>query len=108
MNFNKPMRVELLAQTAALSVSAFHRHFKAVTAMSPLQFQKRLRLLQARSLLIAAQGGVPRESDSKSVTKAPRSSAANTRFFGWPPAEDDARIRHALQLKTPAGRKGAD
>lgn len=55
-NFAQTIRVEALAEMAALSVSAFHRHFKAVTALSPLQYQKRVRLLHARSQLIAGQG----------------------------------------------------
>jgi len=44
--FDQPLRVESLAETSAMSVSAFHRHFKAVTTLSPLQYQKNLRLLQ--------------------------------------------------------------
>lgn len=59
--FAEPIRVEALAQKAAMSVSAFHRHFKAVTTLSPLQYQKRVRLLQARTLLV---------SSAKSVTSA--------------------------------------
>lgn len=55
-NFATPLRVETLAEMAALSVSAFHRHFKAATALSPLQYQKHVRLLHARSLLIAGEG----------------------------------------------------
>src|SRR5450830_924547 len=60
-DFSEALPVETLAEQARMSVSAFHRHFKAVTAMSPLQYQKRIRLLQARTLLTA--GG-------KSVTSA--------------------------------------
>jgi len=48
-----PIGVERLAQRASMSVSAFHRHFKAVTNLSPLQYQKRVRLLQARTLMVA-------------------------------------------------------
>ena len=60
-DFAEPIRVESLAQRAAMSVSAFHRHFKAVTRLSPLQYQKRVRLLQARMLMVAS---------AKSVTAA--------------------------------------
>jgi AraC-like DNA-binding protein len=52
-NFQQTLRVEQLAEIAGMSISAFHRRFKASTAMSPLQFQKRIRLMQARALLIA-------------------------------------------------------
>ncbi|MET0289414.1 MAG: AraC family transcriptional regulator [Pseudoxanthomonas sp.] len=55
-HFDQPLRVEALAQMVSLSVSAFHRHFKAVTALSPLQYQKRVRLLHARSLLLSRGG----------------------------------------------------
>lgn len=60
-DFDQPLPVETLAEQAMMSVSAFHRHFKAVTAMSPLQYQKRIQLLRARTLLTAA---------GKSVTAA--------------------------------------
>ena len=52
-NYAEPMRIADLARLAGMSPSAFHRHFRAVTAMSPLQFQKRIRLQEARSLLLA-------------------------------------------------------
>ena len=52
IRFAEPVRVEELARVAHLSASAFHRQFKALTAMTPLQYQKRLRLLEARNLLL--------------------------------------------------------
>lgn len=52
-DFAEPIGVEGLALCASMSVSAFHRHFKAVTNLSPLQYQKRVRLLQARTLMVA-------------------------------------------------------
>lgn len=55
-HYAEAVEVEKLAALTAMSVSAFHRHFKAVTAMSPIQFQKRIRLLQARQLLISQSG----------------------------------------------------
>jgi AraC-like DNA-binding protein len=95
-NFNRPLRVETLAEIAALSVSAFHRHFKAVTAMSPLQFQKQLRLLQARTLLVAAGRGASHVAFEVGYESASQFSREYARFFGRPPAEDAARIRSAL------------
>jgi AraC-like DNA-binding protein len=76
-NFDQPMRIEELAFELAMSVSSFHAHFKAVTTMSPLQFQKQLRLQEARRLMIndsldAAEAGFG------SVTKTPRISVENT------------------------------
>ena len=52
-NYAEPVRVEDLASLASMSPSTFHRHFRAVAAMSPIQFQKRIRLQEARSLLLA-------------------------------------------------------
>ena len=61
-NFDKPLRIEDIAHELRMSVSGFHTHFKAVTAMSPLQFQKHLRLQEARRIMLnedfdAAQAG---------------------------------------------------
>lgn len=55
-HFSEPIKIETLAEMATLSVSAFHRHFKAVTALSPLQYQKRIRLMHARSQLLSGHG----------------------------------------------------
>jgi len=51
-DFNQPLRIDSLARELGVSVSGFHHHFKAVTAMSPLQFQKQLRLQEARRILL--------------------------------------------------------
>src|SRR5205085_7833917 len=51
-NFDQPLRIEGMARLLHMSVSGFHAHFKAVTAMSPLQFQKQLRLQEARRLML--------------------------------------------------------
>src|SRR5205807_8231142 len=51
-DFDQPLRIERLAHELGMSVSGFHHHFKAVTALSPLQFQKRLRLQEARRLML--------------------------------------------------------
>ena len=91
-NFAEPMRVEALARMAALSVSAFHRHFKAATAMSPLQYQKRIRLLSARSLLIAGQGSATAIAFCVGYESLAQFSREYARLFGQPPSRDVARI----------------
>jgi len=58
-NFTKPMQIEDLAGQANMSSSSFHHHFKAVTSMSPLQYQKQLRLLEARRLMLAESSEKP-------------------------------------------------
>lgn len=91
-NFAEPLRVETLADMAALSVSAFHRHFKAVTALSPLQYQKRLRLLKARALLIAGEATATSVAYAVGYESPNQFSREYARLFGLPPARDLARI----------------
>ena len=74
-NYRETVTIEALAERAAMSVSAFHRRFKAVTALSPLQFHKRLRLMQARMLLVSGAGNataVAYEVGYESVTQFSR------------------------------------
>jgi AraC-like DNA-binding protein len=96
-NFTTPLRVEALASMAALSTSAFHRHFKAVTALSPLQYQKRIRLLHARSLLIAGEGNTTSVAFGVGYESATQFSREYARFFGLPPSRDTRQIVRAFQ-----------
>jgi AraC-like DNA-binding protein len=91
-NFTRPLKVEALASMAALSVSAFHRHFKAVTALSPLQYQKRIRLLHARSLLLAGEGNATSVAFGVGYESATQFSREYSRFFGLPPSRDGLQI----------------
>ncbi len=91
-DFAKSIRVEALAQHAAMSVSAFHRHFKAVTALSPLQYQKRVRLLQARTLMVADAKSVTHAAFEVGYESATQFSRDYARVFGIPPARDATRI----------------
>ncbi|WP_246270987.1 helix-turn-helix domain-containing protein [Rhizobium sophorae] len=90
-NFAETIRVEALAEMAALSVSAFHRHFKAVTALSPLQYQKRVRLLHARSQLIAGQGSATSIAYGVGYESPNQFSREYARLFGLPPSRNLAR-----------------
>ena len=92
-NFAKPLRIEDIARELAMSVSGFHAHFKAVTAMSPLQFQKQLRLQEARRLMLnenldAAQAGYRVGYDD-----AAHFNREYKRHFGEPPMRDVERLR---------------
>jgi AraC-like DNA-binding protein len=91
-NFAETIRVETLAQRAAMSVSAFHRHFKAVTTLSPLQYQKRVRLLQARMLMVASARSVTNAAFEVGYESATQFGRDYARIFGLPPARDAARI----------------
>ncbi len=78
-NYAEPMRIADLARLAGVSPSAFHRHFRAVTTMSPLQFQKRIRLQEARSLLTA-------DPTITACTRSPSASASTSRRSTTTPA----------------------
>lgn len=91
-DFHKELRIAALAQEANMSMSAFHRQFKAVTAMSPLQFQKRLRLLQARSLMVSAGVGVTAAAYKVGYESAAQFSREYSREFGLSPHRDVERI----------------
>ncbi|MBI3346252.1 MAG: AraC family transcriptional regulator [Burkholderiales bacterium] len=97
--FAQPLHVEDLAGDAAMSVSAFHRHFKAVTALSPLQYQKQLRLLQARQLLIAAGRSVTAAAHEVGYESPTQFSREYGRAFGLPPAKDAARIVAGIKAR---------
>ncbi|MFE1958892.1 AraC family transcriptional regulator N-terminal domain-containing protein [Streptomyces sp. NPDC059479] len=112
-NYAEPMRIEDLARLAGMSASAFHRHFRAVTAMSPLQFQKRIRLQEARSLLIALAGDVAGVGHRVGYDSPSQFNREYRRLFGAPPGHDtrprtaaagqDIRheIRHEVRHEVP-------
>lgn len=91
-HYDRPLRIEDLAELAGMSPASFHRHFKAATAMSPLQFQKTLRLQQARRLLITHQD-VSRAGYAVGYESASQFSREYARAFGAPPARDAVRLR---------------
>jgi AraC-like DNA-binding protein len=98
-NFTLPLRVERLAAMVAMSASAFHRHFKAVTNLSPLQFQKRIRLMQARRLMITDAISATSAAVDVGYESPTQFNREYSRLFGLPPARDvataHARFRQA-------------
>ena len=90
--FAQPLRVESLAQKAAMSVSAFHRHFKAVTALSPLQYQKQVRLLHARTVMVSGGKSVTTAALEVGYESPTQFSREYARAFGLPPTRDASRI----------------
>jgi AraC-like DNA-binding protein len=94
-HYAEPVRIEDLARRAGMSASAFHRHFRAVTAMSPLQFQKRVRLQEARSLLVARPGDVAGVGHLVGYDSPSQFSREYRRLFGTPPGHDAERLRAA-------------
>ena len=91
-DYTLPLRVETLADQAAMSTSAFHRHFKTVTSLSPLQYQKRIRLLQARTLLISEGRSVAETAFDVGYESPTQFSREYAREFGLPPARDASRL----------------
>jgi AraC-like DNA-binding protein len=91
-HFDEPIRVEALAELAGMSPATFHRHFKAATAMSPLQYQKRLRLQEARRLLVLNPDSA-RAAYTVGYESASQFSREYGRLFGVPPSRDALRLR---------------
>jgi AraC-like DNA-binding protein len=92
-NFSQPMKVEDLARLVHMSVSSFHEHFKAVTSMSPLQYQKVLRLQEARRLMLSTMTDASTASQRVGYLSASQFSREYSRFFGSAPTRDIARLR---------------
>lgn len=91
-NFDKPVRIEDLAARIGMSVSSFHAHFKAVTAMSPLQYQKRLRLMEARQIMLVEQRDAASTAYRVGYESPSQFSREYARVFGNPPGRDIQRL----------------
>ncbi|MEO1444920.1 MAG: helix-turn-helix domain-containing protein, partial [Cyanobacteria bacterium J06635_11] len=94
-DFAQSLRVEALAEQANMSASSFHRHFKAVTSMSPLQYQKQLRLLEARRLMLAEDADATHAAYQVGYESPSQFSREYSRMFGAPPIQDIQRLRIA-------------
>ncbi len=92
VDFTKPMRVADLAEQASMSPSSFHHHFKQVTSMSPLQYQKQLRLLEARRLMLAENYNAITAADRVGYESPSQFSREYARLFGAPPIQDVERL----------------
>ncbi len=93
-NFSKPIKVEELANKAGLSLSAFHNHFRSTTAMSPLQYQKRMRLNEARRLMLTEHIDASKAAFEVGYESPSQFSREYSRLFGAPPMRD---INNLLQ-----------
>jgi AraC-like DNA-binding protein len=92
-HYGKPFRVEDLARTCGMSPSAFHRAFRSVTALSPIQFQKQIRLQKSRLLLLTGADDVAAVAYRVGYDSASQFSREYRRQFGLPPGRDAARLR---------------
>ena len=94
-NYATPFRIDVLAQIANMSPATLHRHFKTVTQMSPLQYQKEIRLRQARRLLLDSFGDAATVGFHVGYSSATQFSREYRRQFGAPPRRDAASIMNA-------------
>jgi len=90
-NFVQPLRVDAIARDVHMSVSSLHHHFKVVTAMSPLQYQKNLRLQEARRLILADDISVAIAAQTVGYESSSQFSREYSRMFGAPPLRDKRR-----------------
>ena len=94
-HFTEPLRIENLASLAQMSPSAFHRQFKAITSMTPLQYQKQLRLLEARRVMIADDFNVGTTAAQVGYESPTQFIREYGRMFGMPPRRDVVRLKGA-------------
>jgi AraC-like DNA-binding protein len=90
-HYDQSLQVQKLAAIAHMSVASFHRQFKDATAMSPIQYQKQIRLLAARQRLIAQPGNIAHVAFAVGYQSPSQFSREYSRQFGSPPARDTAR-----------------
>jgi AraC-like DNA-binding protein len=91
--FTRPLPVGRLAAVAGMSPSSFHRHFHAVTSLSPLQFQKQLRLIEARRLMVSEGASASRAAFALGYESVPQFTREYGRMFGLPPVRDAETAR---------------
>jgi AraC-like DNA-binding protein len=94
-HFAEPLQIDALAKQINMSPSALHHHFKAVAGMSPVQYQKRLRLQEARRLLLADATSAEAVAYEVGYASASQFNREYVRLFGQPPRRDAERLRGA-------------
>jgi AraC-like DNA-binding protein len=101
VNFTQPLRIDDLASQASMSSSTFHHHFRSMTALSPLQFQKQLRLQEARRLMLAERMDAANAAFQVGYESPSQFSREYNRQFGAPPMRDIENLRQMA-----AGERG--
>ena len=97
-DYARPVRIVELAAAAGMSASSFHQHFKALTSMTPLQYQKNLRLLEAKRLMVTEDANVTRAAFHVGYQSASQFSREYARMFGVPPKRDATTTRKLYQM----------
>ncbi|MCD1634208.1 AraC family transcriptional regulator [Martelella mediterranea] len=93
--YTRPIRVEELAEAAAMREPAFHKHFRAITTLSPLQFQKQLRLIEARRLMLLEGTKIAEAAHAVGYASVTQFTREYGRLFNVPPGRD-IRIENAV------------
>jgi len=101
--FAKPLPVDRLASLAGMSTSAFHQHFRAVTSMTPLQFQKQLRLIESRRLMLSEGRSASSAAFTVGYQSVSQFNRDYRRMFGLPPVRETAEARKAAERKSSDG-----
>ena len=111
--YKQPVRIEALARLAGMSTPTFHRHFRAVTTMSPIQFQKCIRLQEARRLLLTRDQGAADVAFAVGYVSRHQFSREYHRMFGVPPGQKSQprkssihAVPHAARIKVPLAKYG--
>ena len=107
-NYAKPLRVEDLAQIAGMGVSTLHHHFRALTAMSPLQYQKQLRLQAARGRMLVDGLDAASAAFEVGYESASQFNREYSRFFGQPPMRDIRTLRSPGAAAHGVGQQSAE
>lgn len=94
----QPLRIDDLAKQAGMSTSTFHHHFRSVTALSPLQFQKQLRLREARRLMPTEQFDAANAAFQVGHESPSQFSPEHNRLFGAPPLRDVKSLRERVAV----------
>lgn len=97
-DFAQPLPIERLAAAAGMSRSTFHQHFRTITSLSPLQFQKHLRLIEARRLILSKGKSLSQVAFVVGYESASQFSREYTRMYGLPPARDKQAVREGWEM----------
>jgi len=96
-DYARPLRVDQLAKAAGMSASSFHKHFRAATSLTPLQFQKQFRLIEARRMMLANGLMISNAAYAVGYESVPQFTRDYGRLFGRPPAQDIKAARTRMQ-----------
>jgi len=106
-NFSSPLKIDDLAAHSGMSTSSFHQHFRSLTAMTPLQYQKRLRLNEARQLMLMKRLDAGTAGFQVGYESQSQFSREYSRFFGAPPSRDIKNLRELVPLPNTLQRQEA-